>query len=87
MVQFSTLSLSLLLPIPSILQPLCKKDCFLLQTELVKITTSSLIMKCDITFLLVHSVTGYPCFASSYRYPQKHGRKKNYVAWKFCIND
>ena len=43
-------------------------------------------MKCDITFLLVHSVIGYPCFAS-YRYPQKHGRKKNYVAQKFCIND
>ena len=43
-------------------------------------------MKCDITFLLVQSVMGYPCFAS-YRYPQKHGRKKNYVAQKFCIND
>ena len=55
-------------------------------TELVKIITSSLIMKCDITFLLVQSVMGYPCFAS-YRYPQKHGRKKNYVAQKFCIND
>ena len=33
-------------------------------------------MKCDITFLLVHSVIGYPCFATSYRCPQKHGRKK-----------
>ena len=44
-------------------------------SELVKITNSSPIIKCDITFLLGHSVIGYPCFAS-YSYPQKHGRKK-----------
>ena len=42
---------------------------------LVKITTSSLISKCHITFLLGHSVKGYPCFAS-HSYPQKYGRKK-----------
>ena len=44
-------------------------------SELVKMTTSSLIIKCNISFLLGHSVIGYPCFAS-YSYPQKHGRKK-----------
>ena len=46
-------------------------------SELVKIITSSslLISKCHITFLLVHSVIGYPCFAS-HSYPQKYGRKK-----------
>ena len=38
-------------------------------------TTSSLIIKCNISFLLGHSVIGCPCFAS-YSYPQKHGRKK-----------
>ena len=42
--------------------------------------------KCDITFLLVHLVISYPCFAS-YRYPQKHGRKKIYVPQKFCMLD
>ena len=44
-------------------------------SELVNITTSSLISKCHTTFLLGHSVIGYPCFAS-HSYPQKYGRKK-----------
>ena len=44
-------------------------------SELVKIITSLLISKCHITFLLGHSVKGYPCFAS-HSYPQKYGRKK-----------
>ena len=87
MVQFSTLSLSLPPSLPSLAfySHSVRKTAFFF-TEFVKITTFSLNMKCDITFLLVHSVIGYPCFAS-YRYPQKHGRKKNYVAQKFCIND
>ena len=56
-------------------------------SELVKIITSSslLISKCHITFLLGHSVIGYPCFAS-HSYPQKHGRKKNYDAQEFCVD-
>ena len=85
MVQFSTLSLSPSLPSLAFYSHSVRTTAFFF-TELVKIIASSLIMKCDITFLLVHSVKSYPCFAS-YRYPQKHGRKKNYFAQKFCIND
>ena len=52
--------------------------------ELVKIITSSLISKCHITFLLGHSVIGYPCFAS-HSYPQKHGRKKIMTLRNFAL--